>query len=84
MNGPSDGKGWGTRNHLEVKVSEDGGETWKTFVVLAEDGPRQKDGRGTEFSYPAVLEPRPGVLAITFTWNRRQVRFVEIPIGGNS
>ena len=81
MNGPSDGKGWGTRNHLEVKVSEDGGETWKTFVVLAEDGPRQKDGRGTEFSYPAVLEPRPGMLAITFTWNRRQVRFVEIPIG---
>jgi len=83
MNGPSDGKGWGTRNHLEVKVSEDGGETWKTFVVLADDGPRQSDGRGTEFSYPAVLEPRPGMLAITFTWNRRQVRFVEIPIGGN-
>ena len=80
MNGPSNGKGWGTRNHLEVKVSEDGGETWRTFAVLADDGPKQPDGRGTEFSYPAVIEPRPGVLAITFTWNRRQIRFVEMKL----
>ena len=77
MNGPGVARK-GIRDHLEVKVSEDGGETWSTFVVLADDAPRHPDGRGTEFSYPAVIEPRPGVLAITFTWNRRQIRFVEI------
>ena len=46
--------------------------------MLANDAPRQPDGRGTEFSYPAIREPRPGVLAITFTWNRRQIRFIEL------
>lgn len=80
MNGPSATKGWGSRNHLEVKVSEDGGDTWQTFAVLADDAPKQPDGRGTEFSYPAVIEPRSGVLAISFTWNRRQIRFVEFKI----
>ena len=50
------------------------------FPVLADDGPKQPDGRSTEFSYPAVIEPRPGVLAITFTWNRRQIRFVEMKL----
>ncbi len=79
MNGPGVARR-GIRDHLEVKVSADGGKTWKTFTVLAEDGPKQPDGRGTEFSYPAIIEPRPGVLAITFTWNRRQVRFVELPV----
>ena len=78
MNGPGGGKGWGARNHLEMKVSEDGGETWKTLAVLADDMAKQADGRSTEFSYPAVVESRPGVLAITFTWNRRQIRFVEM------
>ena len=77
MNGPGVARK-GIRDHLEVKVSEDGGETWNTFAVLADDAPRQADGRGTEFSYPAVREPRPGVLAITFTWNRRQIRFIEL------
>ena len=79
MNGPGVARK-GIRDHLEVKVSEDGGETWRTFAVLADDGPKQPDGRSTEFSYPAVIEPRPGVLAITFTWNRRQIRFVEMKL----
>ena len=76
---PSGGKKgkWGTRNHLEVRESDDGGLTWKTCRVLADDGVRQPDGRATEFSYPAIREPRPGVLAVTFTWNRRQIRFTE-------
>jgi predicted neuraminidase len=48
--------------------------------VLADDAARQPDGRGTEFSYPAIREPRPGVLALTFTWNRRQIRFIELAL----
>ena len=66
------------RNHLEIKVSADGGENWALFATLADDVFFQPDGRKTEFSYPAIIEPRPGVLAVTFTWNRRQIRFVEI------
>ena len=69
---------WGSRRHLELRSSSDGGETWQTCRVLADDALRQSDGRATEFSYPALREPRPGVLAITFTWNRRQIRFIEL------
>lgn len=80
LNGPSRDrkKKRGYRNHLEVVASGDGGATWKTVATLADDGFFQPDGRKTEFSYPAIIEPRPGVLAISFTWNRRQIRFVEI------
>ena len=71
-------KSWGSRSHLALRSSSDGGKTWQTCRVLADDAPRQPDGRGTEFSYPAIREPRPGVLAMTFTWNRRQIRFIEL------
>ncbi len=78
MNGYGGEKGWGARNHLEIKVSEDGGETWRTYAVLAHDGPKQKDGRATEFSYPAIIDAGEGVIAVSFTWNRRQIRVCEI------
>ena len=68
----------GARNHLELRASGDGGATWQTCYVLADDNLHQPDGRETEFSYPAIQEVRPGVLAITFTWNRRKIRFVEL------
>ena len=44
---------------------------------MADDAPKQRDGRATEFSYPAIIESRPGVLAVTFTFNRRQIAFRE-------
>jgi predicted neuraminidase len=69
--------GWGVRNHLEIKVSADGGKEWSTFATLADDAPKQQDGRATEFSYPAIIESRTGVLAVTFTCNRRQIAFRE-------
>ena len=73
--------GWGSRHHLEVKVSEDDGKSWRTLMTLAHsDKLKQPDGRTTEFSYPAIIEARPGLLAVTFTYNRRQIAFVEIPI----
>lgn len=72
---------WGARNHLEIKVSGDGGTTWGDFLVLAEGAAtKQPDGRPTEFSYPAIIEARPGVLAVTFTCNRRQICFREIAL----
>lgn len=73
-------KGWGSRNHLEIRVSSDGGETWSLFANLADDALRQSDGRGTEFSYPAIQELHPGTLALTFTYNRRQIAYREFSI----
>lgn len=83
---PSAGKAWswGTRNHLELRVSEDGGTSWRTLLILAHDQPRQPDGRITEFSYPAIIEARPGVLALTHTWNRQRIRFLEIELSARS
>jgi len=81
FNGYTNGKqGWGHRNHLELRASRDGGKSWELVRVLADDAVKQPGGRGTEFSYPAVIEIRPGVLGITFTWNRRQIRYVEIDL----
>lgn len=81
FNGYANGKnGWGCRNHLEVRVSEDNGRSWSLVRVLAHDEVRQSDGRATEFSYPAMIEIRPGVLGLTYTWNRRQIRYVEWPL----
>lgn len=54
--------------------------TWEPVRTFAKINPKQPDGRTTEFSYPTVIEPRPGILALTFTWNRRQIRFVEIKL----
>lgn len=80
FNGYTNGKnGWGHRNHLELRVSKDNGTTWALVRVLADDVVRQPDGRGTEFSYPAVVEVRPRVLGVSFTWNRRRIRYVEYP-----
>ena len=76
-----DGKerGWGSRNHLEIQESSDGGKTWKAFKVLADDALRQEDGRRSEYSYPAIVELRKGVLAVTYTYNRRQIAFATLP-----
>lgn len=74
-------KGWGSRSNLDIRVSADGGRTWSLFKSLADDPSlRQPDGRASEYSYPAIVEARPGVLAVTFTWNRRSIAFVELPI----
>ena len=72
------GWNWGTRNHLEIRVSADGGKTWRLFQVLEDDAFKQADGRMSEYSYPAIVESRPGVLAVAYTSNRRQIAFREI------
>jgi alpha-L-rhamnosidase len=51
-------------------VSDDG-RRWQAALVV-EDDP------GKEFSYPAVIQTRDGLVHITYTWHRERIRHVVI------
>jgi predicted neuraminidase len=57
------------RSPLNVAVSSDG-TTFRPLVTLETE-------RG-EFSYPAVMQASDGTVHITYTWNRKKIRHVEI------
>ena len=59
------------RSPLNLAVSRDG-ENW-TPVLTLENEPG-------EFSYPAVIQSSDGNLHITYTWNRKKIRHVEVPL----
>lgn len=59
------------RSPLNVAVSRDG-ETWNMFLTL--------ESEPGEFSYPAVIQASGGNAHITYTWNRRRIKHVEIPL----
>ena len=59
------------RTPLNLAVSNDG-EHFKIFQTL-EEGPG-------EFSYPAMIQSRGGDLHITYTWNRKRIRYARIPL----
>ena len=58
------------RSPLNLAVSADGQE-WQAALVL-EDEP------GNEFSYPAVIQTRDGLVHITYTWKRQRIRHAVI------
>ena len=60
------------RNLLNVAVSKDGKE-WRTALIL-EDQPG-------EFSYPAVIQTRDGLVHVTYSWNRQQIKHAVIDPG---
>ncbi len=62
---------WGDRAPLNVAVSEDG-KNWKAALVL-EPGPPE-----AEYSYPAVIQTKDGLVHITYTWNRKKVKHVVV------
>lgn len=65
-------KTWGDRNILNMAVSNDG-ITWEAAILLENDA--DADG---EFSYPAVIQARDGMIHITYTWNRKLIKHVVI------
>ena len=58
------------RSPLNVALSKDG-MTWQAALVL-EDEPR------AEFSYPAVIQTRDGLVHCTYTWKRKKIRHVVL------
>jgi predicted neuraminidase len=59
------------RSPLNVAVSRDG-EHFRNFTTL--------ESEPGEFSYPAVIQQADGDLDITYTWNRKSIAFVRIPL----
>lgn len=60
------------RTPLNVAVSKDG-KTWQDILVLEKDP--------GEYSYPAVIQTRDGLVHITYTWKRRRIKHVVVDPG---
>jgi alpha-L-rhamnosidase len=57
------------RTPLNVAVSDDG-KSWESALVLESDP--------GEFSYPAAIQTRDGLVHITYTWKRERIKHVVI------
>lgn len=69
------GKSWGSRNILNLAVSDDGIH-WDAGILLENDP--DKEG---EYSYPAVIQTSDGMIHVTYTWKRQLVKHVVIDPG---
>jgi predicted neuraminidase len=59
------------RTPLNLAVSKDG-EHFRAFATL-EDAPG-------EYSYPAIILGKDGVLRMTYTWNRERIRYASLAV----
>jgi predicted neuraminidase len=59
------------RTPLNLAVSNDG-ERFHNFLTL-ESAPG-------EYSYPAIIQSKDGSLRMTYTWNRKKIRYAEVPL----
>lgn len=59
----------GNRNKLALLRSTDQGLTW-TLVRMIEESANDRD----EFSYPALIQDRQGVIHLVYTWMRQGIR----------
>lgn len=60
---------WGKRTPLNVAVSTDGRQ-WQASLVL--------ENEPGEYSYPAIIQTKDGLVHITYTWKREKVKHVVI------
>ncbi|MGK0186356.1 MAG: putative neuraminidase [Verrucomicrobiales bacterium] len=68
--GAASKEGWGKRHAIHLAISNDG-KTWRTAAVI------EKAQEG-EFSYPAMIQSRDGLVHMTYTWQRERVRHVVV------
>ncbi len=59
----------GNRNQLSLLRSTNQGETW-SLVRVIEESANDRD----EFSYPALLQDRQGMIHLLYTWKRQGIR----------
>jgi predicted neuraminidase len=59
------------RNMLNLAVSSDG-INWEAAALL------ENDVKGSEFSYPAIIEGAGNLIHITYTWNRKLIKHTVI------
>ncbi len=59
------------RTPLNLAVSTDG-EHFRMFQTL--------ESEPGEYSYPALIQGREGDLHMTYTWNRKTIRYVHVPL----
>jgi len=64
------GEWGGARSPLNVAISDDG-QNWKAALVL-ENTPKE------EFSYPAIIQTKDGMVHLTYTWHRKKVKHVVV------
>ena len=62
--------GWGRRNILNLAVSNDG-KRWHAVAAI------EQEDQG-EFSYPAMIQTKDGLVHMTYTWNRRRIKHVVV------
>ena len=66
-----------SRGVLNVAVSDDG-KNWQAALVLEEADHGEGEGGRAEFSYPAVIQTKDGLVHFTYTWHRKRVKHVVV------